>query len=119
MGANFGFMGTRFLAAVESNAPADYRSMVIASSADDITLTSEVSGMPANMLRLSLERAGLSSKAAPTGTFDVSAQTSAKAWRDVWGAGHGVGAVTCSEPVAQIANQLIKEYGQPITAETT
>lgn len=113
IGADFGFMGTRFLAAEESRANAEYRDMVITSGADDIVLTSEVSGMPANMLRLSLERAGFTGKSPASGKFDVSAQTtSQKAWRDVWGAGHGVIKVTQSEPTQRIADRLVREYQQ-------
>lgn len=120
LGADFGFMGTRFLAAEENNASAEYRDMVVASGADDILLTSEVSGMPANMLRLSVERAGFKEKSAPSGAFDVSAQTtSQKAWRDVWGGGHGIGSVKRVEPAKVIADRLVREYREFRSVKTS
>ncbi|MEH2613007.1 NAD(P)H-dependent flavin oxidoreductase [Bradyrhizobium sp. AZCC 1693] len=108
---DYAFMGTRFLAAEENHANRTYRQMVIDSGADDIVLTSEVSGMPANMLRLSLERSDLDGKRPPSGKFEMTPNNdSQRAWRDVWGAGHGVGGVREVEPIREIVTRLKTEF---------
>lgn len=110
LGVDFAFMGTRFLAAEESQANQVYRQMVIDCGADDIVLTSEVSGMPANMLRPSLERFGADGKRPPPEKFEVSSDHEQRAWRDVWGAGHGVGSVKKVEQLREIVARLKAEF---------
>lgn len=112
IGGNFALLGTSFIAATESFASDAYREMLIESGADDIVTTSEVTGIPANMLRPSLERAGFKpSKEVKEGPFSVVSETETlRAWRDVWSAGHGVGDVKASEPAAQIVARLEAEY---------
>ena len=112
IGADFGLLGTSFIAATESFASDAYRDMLIESGADDIATTSEVTGIPANMLRPSLERAGFKpSKEVKEGPFSVVSETETlRAWRDVWSAGHGVGDVRAAEPAAAIVTRLREEY---------
>jgi nitronate monooxygenase len=94
---------------VESDASADYRNLVVASSADDIVLTSEVSGLPANWLRGSLDRLGFKGVSKePSSSF--SADANFKAWRDVWAAGHGVGEVTQISTVAEVVAELEADF---------
>ncbi|WP_315837453.1 nitronate monooxygenase [Bradyrhizobium prioriisuperbiae] len=117
LGVDYAYMGTRFLASEESNANQTYRQMVVDSGADDIVLTSEVSGMPANMLRLSLERSELHGKQPPSGKFEMSSNNdSQRAWRDVWGAGHGVGGVREAEPIREIVSRLRTEFADGLSA---
>lgn len=109
LGVDFAYMGTRFLTAEENQANEAYRQMVIDCGADDILLTSEVSGMPANMLRPSLERFGADGRRPPN-KFEISASNEQRAWRDVWGAGHGVGSVKKVERLREIAARLEAEF---------
>jgi len=85
--------------------------MVIESVTDDIILSSAVSGLPANWLRGSLERLGFTdSKNPPAEGF--SAESNFKAWRDIWGAGHGVWSIRKIAAVAEIVGKLEAEYRQ-------
>ena len=98
MGADMALVGTPFIAARESLAVDEYRQMLIDSNADDIVLTAEIGGIPANMLRKSLAKTGFRPEAAKPGKFNVVAETNTlRAWRDIWSAGHGVGDVTAIE----------------------
>ena len=113
MGADFAFVGTPFIAARESLAPDAYRSMLVESGADDIVLTAEVTGIPANMLRRSLERSGYVPKKDAPARFDLSAEIETlRAWRDIWSAGHGVGDVNAVEDLADIVARFSTDYHQ-------
>lgn len=113
LGADGVYMGTRFLAAQESLASEDYKNTLAASSADDIVLTTAVTGMPGNFLRSSLERYGLYPEHDNDQTFRIPGHESeGKRWRDIWSAGHGVGTVRTVEPAAEIVGTLIKEFNQ-------
>jgi nitronate monooxygenase len=109
LGADLAYIGTRFIATVESDASDEYRNLVVASCADDIVLTSEVSGLPANWLRGSLDRLGIAGvKRERSASF--SADANFKAWRDVWAAGHGVGETTKIGAVAEVVAELEAEF---------
>lgn len=111
LGADLAYVGTRFIAALESDAKPEYRDMVVESGADDIALTAAVSGLPANWLKASLKSAGYTDlDTVPSGPFDFDEKL--KAWRDVWGAGHGVGATRSIAGVQEIAAELAAEYGK-------
>jgi nitronate monooxygenase len=111
MGADLAYIGTRFIATAESDAKPDYQQMIIESTADDVVLTAAVSGLPANWLKRSLELTGYTDlNQAASGAFSFSEKL--KAWRDVWGAGHGVGSTLSSATVEQIVLQLEHEYRQ-------
>lgn len=115
LGADAVYMGTRFLAATESLAHVDYKTTLVASNADDIVLTSAVSGMPGNFLRSSLERFGLDPASdSPTSFSLPTKQGEAKRWRDIWSAGHAVGAVPAIQPVAEIVQQLAHEFAETL-----
>ena len=115
LGADFGYVGTSFIAAKESMASDAYRDMLIESSADDIQLTAEVTGIPANMLRKSLERSGF--KPSKHEGFSLMKEIETlKAWRDIWSAGQGVGDVERVEPVADLAARLSQDYRAAIAA---
>lgn len=109
LGAELAYIGTRFIATVESDASEAYRNLVVASSADDIVLTSEVSGLPANWLRGSLDRLGFKGVLQERSS-SFSADANFKAWRDVWAAGHGVDAVTHISTVAEVVAELEADF---------
>ncbi len=112
LGADFAYIGTPFIAATESLAEDDYRQMLVDSDADDIELTSALTGMPANMLRKSIERSNFKPGAAQ-GSFDaIKGTETLRAWRDIWSAGQGVGDVERAEPVAAIVDRMIADYRQ-------
>lgn len=111
MGADFAYIGTSFIAARESLANDRYREMLATANADDIILTSEITGIPANMLRQSLESVGWKPGAKHEGGFNLLKEIETlKAWRDVWSAGHGVGDVHGVEPAASIVARLRTDY---------
>lgn len=100
LGADFCVVGTRFIATHESQVEDGYRQMLAACSMDDLVPTKAVSGVLANWMRPSLERAGIdpAGERAPGIDFSGNIASANKAWKDVWSAGHGVGQVkgTCS-----------------------
>ncbi|MCC5858966.1 MAG: nitronate monooxygenase [Ectothiorhodospiraceae bacterium] len=111
-GADFAYMGTSFIATHESMASAEYQQMLLESNADDVKLTTEVTGIPSNMLRKSLERVGFKpDKAHADAGFSIERELQAfKAWKDIWSAGHGVGGVQNIESTADLVERLRKEY---------
>ena len=112
LGADFAYVGTSLIAATESMADDDYRQMLIESTADDILLTDEVTSLPANMLRKSVERSGFKPEA-KQGSFDPMKGTETlRAWRDIWSAGQGVGDIERAEPVADIIGQMARDYAR-------
>lgn len=108
MGADLAYIGTRFLATRESMAPDGHKAMILAAEAADIVHTAAVSGVPASFLRPSLAAAGVDPDALPAHRLDLGAE--AKAWRDVWSAGQGVGAITDVPPAAVVCDRLAAEY---------
>lgn len=112
LGADLSYLGTRFIAARESMASEEYRDMLIRSGPDDILLTKSVTGIPANFLRPSLEKAGIDveGRTAPA-KFDVIRDLDAlKAWKHIWSAGHSVIGVERVQTVAEIVAELEAEY---------
>jgi nitronate monooxygenase len=112
LGADLVYMGTRFIAATESQAVPDYKRMVIDSQFSDLLLTNSFTGGYAYYLRPSIERAGLDPDHLParSGMDLTGSQNRIKAWRDVWSAGQGVGTIHAVEPLQDIVAQLEDEY---------
>ena len=112
MGADFAYMGTRFIATTESLAKDAYRQMIVDSDADDVLTTTEVTGIPANWLLKSLEQTGfLASKVKHQGNFTLDKEIEMlRAWRDIWGAGHGVGGISSVESVADVVAEMRRDY---------
>jgi nitronate monooxygenase len=101
-------MGTRFIATTEAQAPDGYKQMVVGSTIADIVYTPAVSGVAGNFLRQSLERAGLDpAAAAPAMNMD---KKEARAWRDIWSAGHGVAGIHEVVPVAQLVEEIARDF---------
>ena len=110
LGAEMAIIGTSFIAARESMATDNYRDMLIDSNADDIILSAEVTGLPANLLRKSLEQSGFTKSGERKG-FDLEHEfKTLTAWRDIWSAGHGVGDVAAVESVAEIVARFRADY---------
>ena len=120
MGADLAYFGTRFIATRESLAPAGHKEMILASSAKDVVYTSAISGVHANFLRASIVAAGgdpdnLQSSVRLT----VSSEGEAKAWKDVWSAGQGVGGIHDIPPAAELCSRLIAEYRDAVAGLTS
>ena len=112
MGADFGYIGSAFIATEEANAPEDYKRMIVESAAADIVYTNLITGVHGNYLKPSLRRAGLDPDNLPASDpskMDFSG-SSAKAWKDIWGSGQGIGAVHDVVPVAALVERLSREY---------
>jgi nitronate monooxygenase len=112
LGADFAYMGTRFIASTESLAEPDYKQMVTDSTGIDIVCSDALTGVKANWLRGSLIRAGYDPDNMPqAGDIDIiKSSGDAKRWRDVWAAGQGVGAIDSVLPIAGIVDKLEREY---------
>jgi nitronate monooxygenase len=112
MGADLAYLGSPFIATEEANATAEYKMGIVEGRASDIVYSNLFTGVHGNYLRSSIEAAGLDADKLPEGdlkTMDFGSG-SAKAWRDIWGSGQGIGAVTRVQPAAAYVEQLVREY---------
>ena len=119
IGADLAYIGTRFIACKEANAEQGYKDEIIESSGKDIVYSSLFTGVHGNYLRGSIEKAGLDPDNLPTAdktsmNFGSGGNTDAKAWKDIWGAGQGVGSVHEAPPVQDIVDQFKSEYADAI-----
>lgn len=117
IGADLAYIGTRFIAAEEANAEQAYKQEIIDSSGEDIVYSSLFTGVHGNYLKGSIEKAGLDPNNLPTAdknamNFGSGGNTDAKAWKDIWGAGQGVGSVSSAPPVSEIVEQMKREYAE-------
>ena len=115
LGADLAYMGTRFIATEEANAEQTYKDMLIESVADDIIYSSLFTGVAGNYLKPSIENAGLDPNNLPEAdkssmNFGSGGNTEAKAWKDIWGSGQGIGAIKDSPTVQALVDQLKEEY---------
>ena len=115
MGADFAYIGTRWLATRESNIDQAYRDAILESSAADIVYTNLFTGVHGNYLKKSILAAGFDPDNLPDAdktkmNFGSGGNTKAKAWRDIWGAGQGVGLVDDVPSVAEVVERLQAEY---------
>lgn len=111
MGADFAYMGTRFIAARESVATDSYKEMLIESTIEDILYTDTFSGVYANYLVPSLIKNGIDPASLKSrDTIDLSHMVDVKAWRDIWSAGQGVTSINAIECVSEIVQHLVEEY---------
>jgi nitronate monooxygenase len=109
MGADFGYVGSLFIAAQESLASAEQKAMMVNSVAADVVYTDAITGVSANFLRLSLAAQGLEHGARPGQvTLDIADET--KAWKSIWSSGQGVGAVRSVRPAHEICADVIADY---------
>lgn len=113
MGADFAYVGTRFIATQEANAAQAYKQAIIDSAAKDVVYTPYFTGVHGNYLSKSIVAAGLDPANLPERdktTMNFGGATAAKAWKDIWGAGQGVGTIDEVLPTAELAARLIAEY---------
>ncbi|MGJ5023799.1 NAD(P)H-dependent flavin oxidoreductase [Bradyrhizobium oligotrophicum] len=118
LGCDLAYMGTKFIATRESLADDPYKAMLVASSADDVLLTSAFTGLPTSMLRPSIVAAGLDPEALPArgaieigSDIDIAAREARpKRWRDIWSAGHATSGVTDIPSVAELVARTADEY---------
>ncbi len=116
MGADLTYVGTRFMATSESLAVQRQREMLLEAKAADIVYTPAVSGVPGNFLRASLAAAGRDpDNLTPPDRLDFGT-TDAKAWRDLWAAGQGVGAIDDMPAAAELVARLASEYRTALAA---
>ncbi|MFL6631560.1 MAG: NAD(P)H-dependent flavin oxidoreductase [Massilia sp.] len=112
MGADFAYIGSRWLATRESNVTDAYRNAIVESSASDVVYTNLFTGVHGNYLKKSIVEAGLDPDNLPVS--DKSKMSfgsgSAKAWRDIWGAGQGVGLMDDVPTVAEMVERLTQQY---------
>ncbi len=116
MGADLAYMGTRFIATREAHAPDRYKEMLVEDSMADIVYTPVFSGIPANYLRNSIRANGIDPETLP-GPGDSKPKAKidwgagdAKAWRDIWSAGQGLGTIHDLPSVADLVDRLEAEY---------
>lgn len=119
MGADFGYIGSPFIATTEANADQAYKDGIVAGRAADIVYSNLFTGVHGNYLRASITAAGMDPDNLPEGdlkTMDFGGGANAsggakpKAWKDIWGSGQGIGAVTAVESVADRVDRLEREY---------
>ncbi|MEV4607967.1 nitronate monooxygenase [Neorhizobium sp. LMR1-1-1.1] len=116
MGADMAYIGSPFIATDEARASEGYKQMIVDSTAADIIYSNYFTGIHGNYLKGSITAMGMDPNALPEADpskmdFDK-ATTGAKAWKEIWGAGQGVGAIKAIEPVAKLVDRLEGEYLQ-------
>ena len=115
LGADFGYIGSAFIATEEANAEQGYKQGIVDGSAEGIVYTNLFTGVHGNYLRSSIEAAGLDPDNLPESdpskmNFGSGGNSKAKAWKDIWGSGQGVGAVKKVASVAEMVDRLEREY---------
>jgi nitronate monooxygenase len=115
MGADFGYIGSAFIATDEANAEEAYKQMIVDSVADDIVYSNLFTGIHGNYLKPSVVNAGMDPDNLPESdpsamNFGSGGNTDKKAWRDIWGCGQGIGAVKSVGPASVMIDRLVAEY---------
>ncbi|MEN9932417.1 MAG: hypothetical protein RIS17_990 [Pseudomonadota bacterium] len=115
MGADFGYIGSAFIATEEARAADGYKQMITESASSDIVYSNLFTGVHGNYLRPSIVAAGMDPDNLPTSdpsamNFGSGGNTDAKAWKDIWGCGQGIGAVKEVLPAAALVARLVREY---------
>jgi len=113
MGADFAYIGSPFIATSEARASDAYKQGIIDGGAGDIVNSSLFTGISGNYLRGSIVAAGLDPdelEAAGPDAMNFQSASGAKAWRDIWGSGQGIGVVDAVVPAAELVERLAREY---------
>ncbi|MDG1827382.1 MAG: nitronate monooxygenase family protein [Henriciella sp.] len=121
MGADFGYIGSAFISCHEANAVEGYKDMIVESDAKDIVYSNLFTGVHGNYLAPSIAAAGLNPNDLPESdpsamNFGSGGNQEAKAWKDIWGCGQGIGAVKSRMSTAEYVAQLSAEYEASINA---
>lgn len=119
IGADLAYMGTRFIATKEANAVDEYKDMIIDSDADDIVYSSLFTGIHGSYLKGSIVKSGIDPENLELGdkntmNFD-SSESKAKAWKDIWGAGQGVGSMKDIPNVSDLVDEIEHDYNSTKT----
>ncbi|MED1863886.1 nitronate monooxygenase [Fictibacillus nanhaiensis] len=119
LGADLVYMGTRFIATQESSASEDYRQMLIESTLEDLVYTDAISGIKGNYLLPSLQKAGFDvENLMKKDSVDLSfSESKAKAWKDIWSAGQGVGSVKKVATIQEVVDDLKAEYKKALNTK--
>ncbi len=115
MGADLAYIGTPFIATHEARASDEYKQGIVESGAADIVNSALFTGIPGNYLRASIVAAGMDpDNLPPPGpeAMNFESASGAKAWRDIWGSGQGIGAIDEVVPAAQLVHRLAREYAE-------
>ncbi|MCA8895601.1 MAG: nitronate monooxygenase, partial [Amphiplicatus sp.] len=115
MGADFGYIGSPFIATTEANADAAYKQAIVDYGADDIVYTNLFTGVHGNYLKPSIVAAGLDPDNLPVSDpskmdFGSGGNQAKKAWKDIWGCGQGIGAIKAVTPAGEFVAKLEREY---------
>jgi len=124
LGADFAYLGTRFIATQEANADPEYKKMLEESAAADIVYSSLFTGVHGNYLKPSIKNAGLDPDNLPDAdkssmNFGSGGNTDSKAWKDIWGSGQGIGGIKDSPSVAELVSRINSEYKDAFNAFKT
>jgi nitronate monooxygenase len=121
MGADFAYIGTRFIATKQANATASYKEMILESAAADIVYTPFFSGVHGNYLKRSIAAQGLDPDNLPVADKSSMnfATSRVKPWKDIWGAGQGVGNIDDIPPASELIERLRAEYAKARSALAT
>ena len=117
LGADFAYLGTRFIATHEANAEPEYKQMLIESSANDIVYSNLFTGVLGNYLQPSIQNAGLDPDNLPTAdksamNFGSGGNTDSKAWKDIWGSGQGIGLIEDAPTVESLVERIRAEFNE-------
>lgn len=117
MGADLAYIGSPFIATAEANATDGYKNGIVEGRASDIVYSNLFTGVHGNYLRKSIELAGLDPANLPEGdistmNFANAGGSKAKAWKDIWGSGQGIGAIDAVLPAADYVAKLVTEYAE-------
>lgn len=122
MGADFAYVGTRFIPTEESRADPEHQKMIVASAADDLMVTKAFTGARASMLKPSIIAQGLDLEEVATRTakmnFTGLEGQEVKPWKGIWAAGQGIGTIDAIEPIAAVVDRLADEYAAVVRAPT-
>jgi len=117
MGADLAYVGSAFIATAEARAADEYKQAIVDGDASDIVGSTYFTGVFGNYLRPSIVKSGLDPDSLPERearamNFASGGSSGAKAWRDVWGSGQGIGAVKSVQSVAELVARLEREYSE-------
>lgn len=114
MGADFAYVGSAFIATREANAAEAYKAAIVEGTAEDIVYSNLFTGVHGNYLKTSIRAAGLDPDNLPDADPSIMdfGSGSAKAWRDIWGSGQGIGAIDAVRPAAEFVDKLRREYAE-------
>lgn len=114
MGADYAYIGSPFIATEEARAADAYKQGIVDGHADDIVYSNLFTGVHGNYLRSSIEAAGMDPDALPDGDVKTmsfgSDREKPKAWKEIWGAGQGIGSVDAIRPAGELVAKLAEEY---------